>query len=111
MIDSRQVADPPKLPERLIEFGEDGTFVVDASLISQLLRIPPSRVPELMREGKITSICERGLDEHAGEFRLTFFYGNRRARLGADSAGRILRRSAIDLGDRPVRDELRRVGA
>lgn len=103
MIDSRQIAKPQKLPERAIEFADDNTFLVDAELIGELLHVPPSRVPGLMREGKITSACERGVDEHAGEFRLTFFYRSRRARLGTDSAGRILRRSVIDLGDRPVR--------
>jgi hypothetical protein len=30
---------------------------------------------------KITSICERGIDDHEGEFRLTFFHLNRRARI------------------------------
>ncbi len=111
MIDSRQDAERPRPSERAIEFGDDNTFLVDAELIGELLHLPASRVPGLMREGKITSACERGLDAHAGQFRLTFFYGNRRARLGTDSAGRILRRSAIDLGDRPARDELRRAGA
>lgn len=100
----------PRPSEPAVEFS-DNTFVVDAGLIGELLHVPPSRVPALMREGKITSACERGVDEHVGEFRLTFFYGNRRARVGTDPAGRILRRSVIDFGDRPVSDALRRTGA
>lgn len=111
MIDSRKVVELPKPPERAIEFSDDNAFLVDAELIGELLRIPASRVPGLMREGKVTSVCERGVDEHAGEFRLTFFYRNRRARLGINSAGRVLRRSAVDLGDRSVRGEVRRAGA
>jgi hypothetical protein len=55
-----------------------------------------------MRSGRITSICERGVDENAGEFRLSFFYGNRRARVLTDLEGRILRKSAVDFGDRPI---------
>jgi hypothetical protein len=111
MIDNHEVAELGKPPERAIEFSADGAFLVDAKLIGELLRISASRVPSLMREGKITSICERGVDEHAGEFRLTFFYWNRRARLGIDSAGQVLRKSAVEFGDRPGRDELRRKSA
>ena len=109
MIESRQETEPPRPSERVIEFS-DNTFLVDAVLIGELLRVPPSRVPTLMREGRITSACERGVDEHAGEFRLTFFYGNRRARLGTDPTGRILRKSVIDFGDQPIPDALHRLG-
>jgi uncharacterized protein DUF6522 len=84
-----------------IQFVDDA-FVVDAALVGELLRLPASRVQVLMRSGRITSVCERGIDEHAGEFRLSFFYGNRRARLSTDLEGRVLRKSAIDFGDRPI---------
>jgi Family of unknown function (DUF6522) len=87
--------------EQRIEFRDD-TFVVDAALVGELLHLPASRVQTLMRSGKITSACERGVDEHAGEFRLSFFYGNRRARVRTDLEGHILRRSAVDFGDRLV---------
>ena len=91
----------------MIEIHDD-TFVVDAALVGELLQLPASRVQELMRSGKITSACERGADEHAGKFRLSFFYGNRRARLSTDLEGHILRRSAIDFGDRQISDGRRR---
>ncbi|WP_407178145.1 DUF6522 family protein [Bradyrhizobium sp. STM 3562] len=109
MIESCQNAEPSTSSERAIEFG-DNTFLVDAVLIGELLHIPAPRVPALMREGKITSACERGVDEHAGEFRLTFFYRNRRARLATDPTGRILRKSVIDFGDQPLPDALHRPG-
>jgi hypothetical protein len=108
MIESRQ--ESPRPSERAVEFS-DNTFLVDAALVGELLRIPPTRVPAMMREGRITSACERGMDEHAGEFRLSFFYRNRRARVSTDLAGRILRRSAIDFGERPIPDTMRRAGA
>ena len=113
MVESRRQPQSPSSPDRsverqgegpadrAVEFSDD-TFLVDAALIGELLRVPASDVPALMREGKITSACERGTDEHAGEFRLTFFYRNRRARLSTDLAGRIVRRSTIDFGDRPA---------
>jgi hypothetical protein len=37
-----------------------------------------------MREGKITVLCERGVDEDAGRYRMTFFHENRRFRLVVD---------------------------
>lgn len=101
MTESCRTAGPPGPSERAVEFG-DNTFVVDAALVGQLLHIAAARVPVLMRDGAITGICERGLEEHAGEFRLTFFYGSRRARLSTDTAGRILRRSAVEFAERPA---------
>ena len=98
MIESRHVTTSS---QQRIEFRDD-TFVVDAALVGELLQLPASRVQVLMRSGKITSVCERGVDEHAGEFRLSFFYRNRRARVRTDMEGLILRKSAIDFGDRPV---------
>lgn len=80
----------------------DDTFLVDGALLGKLLNVLPKDVPILMREHAITSICERGVDVHRGEFRLRFFYRNRRARLHVDTSGHILRRSIIDFGKRPL---------
>lgn len=101
MIESRREIAALARRQRAIELS-DNTFVVDAVLIGELLHLPASQVPILMRAGRITSACERGIDEHAGEFRISFFYRNRRARLSTDSEGGILRKSTIDFGDRPV---------
>jgi len=101
MIESCKELHPSSPSERAIEFSNN-TFLVDAALIGELLRIPPTRVPALMRDGKITGACERGMDEHVGEFRLTFFYHNRRARVSTDLAGHVLRRSVVDFGDQPI---------
>lgn len=87
------------------------TFLVDAALIGELLGLPAARVPALMRDGQITSACERGTAEHDGQFRLTFFYHGRRARLSTDPAGRILRRSVIDVAKRPVQEAMYPTGA
>ena len=85
----------------------DGDIVVDAALVGQLLKVAPADVPALMRANAITSICERGIDEHDGKYRLSFFYGSRRARLSMDAAGRILQRSSIDFGDQGARPAAR----
>lgn len=109
MVESPHRASPPGQSRCTIERSEDA-FLVDAELIEQLLGVPAARVPILMREGAITSVCERGIDDHEGEFRLTFFYRNRRARLSADLTGRVLRRSVVDFGDHPMPRALHRPG-
>lgn len=88
------------MPEPKTE-GPAAGFSVDAALVGELLAVPPATVQELMRQNRITSICERGEAEHAGQYRLTFFYRGRRARLSIDGrTGRILRRAVIDCGER-----------
>jgi hypothetical protein len=89
---------------------QDGTIQVDASVLGEGLGVEPSHVPELLRRGAITSRCERGIGEDEGRFRLTFFHDGRRLRLVVDAAGRILQRSRIDNGDRPLPGALRRSG-
>ncbi len=80
MIESRQETQTSRAVRirTAIELS-DNTFLVDAALIGELPRISPTRVPALMHEGKVTSACERGMDEHEGEFRPTSFYRDRRA--------------------------------
>jgi hypothetical protein len=58
---------------------EEGTLSIDAAVIGRGLNVEPSLVQVRMREGKITVLSERGVDEDAGRYRLTFFYENRRA--------------------------------
>jgi hypothetical protein len=53
-----------------------------------------------MREGTITSRCERGIDSDAGRYRLTFFYENARCRLIVNETGSVVKRSITEFGDR-----------
>lgn len=69
------------------------TFSVDAALIGESLGIEPALVQPLMRAGKITSRCERGIDQDAGRYRLTFFHDHRQLNLVIDEAGAIVTRS------------------
>ena len=78
-----------------IDVEHDG-FVVDVSLLARLLDVPAPEVQVLMRDGSITSRCEQGVEEDTGQFRLTFFHGNRRACLLVDRSGRILSQSIVD---------------
>ena len=53
-----------------------GDILIDAALLGKLLDVKPAEVPTLMRAHAITSFCERGVDAHQGQFRLSFFYRN-----------------------------------
>jgi hypothetical protein len=92
-----------------LEF-EDGAIQIDATIVAKGLGIPPTLLMERLREGKITSVCERGIDADDGRYRLTFFSENRRFRLIVDESGAIVQRSAIDFGDRPLPTSTRRRG-
>lgn len=84
-----------------IEFA-NGEVLVDAAVIAKGLKLEAEAVQEMMREGRITSLCERGMGEDEGRFRLTFFSDNRRFRLVVNEAGSIVQRLGIDFGDRPM---------
>lgn len=71
-------------------------FVIDASILGELLNVAPSFVQDLMRRREITSFCERGEGQHKGQYRLTFLYKRRRARLGVTESGEVIRRSVIN---------------
>jgi Family of unknown function (DUF6522) len=77
---------------------QDGVIQIDANIIGQSLGLEPLEIQRLMREGKLTSSCERGVNDDAGRYRLTFFLGSRRLRLIIDESGRIIQRSLVDFG-------------
>lgn len=89
---------------------EEGAIQVDATIVAKGLGIDPSLVQERMREGAITSLCERGHAEDIGRYRLTFFSLSRRFRLIVDEGGNVISRSAIDFSDRPLPASARRPG-
>ena len=89
---------------------QEGAIQVDVAIVAEGLGIEQSIVQERMREGKITSLCERGVDEDAGRYRLTFFSENRRFRLLVDETGNVVQRSTIDFGDRRLPTPMRRPG-
>ena len=92
-----------------LEF-EDGAIQVDATIVAAGLGIEPTVLLERLREGAITSLCERGIDDDSGRYRLTFFSETRRFRVVVDERGAILQRSAIDFGNMPLPASARRPG-
>ena len=73
---------------------ENGEFSVDAAVIAEGLRLTPATVLAGMRQRRISSVCERGVDADSGLYRLTFYYAQRRLRLVVDEAGTIVDRLA-----------------
>lgn len=60
---------------------------IDASLVAAGLALDVARFRDLMRAGKIRSLCERGTGSDEGRYRLTFYYGPRRFRIVTDGTG------------------------
>ena len=73
-----------------LEPTAEGGFVIDAEDLGPLLGVEPPRVPELMREGRITCRSERGEGEDEGRFRLTFRHGRTTLRLVVQAAGTVI---------------------
>jgi hypothetical protein len=72
-----------------IEF-EEGAVSIDATVIAEGFGIDAALVQGLMKDGRITSVCERGVDEDAGRHRLTFHFSGRSLRIVADGSGEIV---------------------
>lgn len=82
-----------------IQRTSDG-FILDAGLLADAFSLTEDEIKKLMREGVITSRCENGIDEDAGRWRLTFYYGDRLCRYIVDDKGRILKRTAFPIKPR-----------
>ena len=78
-----------------LEPTPEGGFVIDAMDLGPLLDLDPPRVPELMREGRITSRFERGEGEDEGRFRVTFLHEGTTVRLIVAADGTVLQRSRV----------------
>ncbi|MBJ7573889.1 DUF6522 family protein [Luteimonas sp. MC1828] len=61
---------------------------IDAALVARELELEVEAFRQLMADGKISVLCERGTGEDAGLYRASFYHGTRRARLVVDAAGR-----------------------
>jgi Family of unknown function (DUF6522) len=94
----------------IVEF-EEGALRIDEAVIGQGLNVEPSLVQVRMREGKITVLCERGVDEDAGRYRISFFHENRRFRLVVDEEGNAIQRSTVDFGAHQLPTSMRLQGS
>jgi hypothetical protein len=83
------------------------SFEVDAEAIAISFGIEASAVQDLMRAGAITGRLYEGIGEDAGQWLCVMFFRNVRLNLVVDAAGRALRRSTIDFGERNLPAALR----
>ena len=63
---------------------------IDGAMVATELGLEVEAFRQLMADGKISVLCERGTDDDAGTWRASFYYGQRRARFVVDSRGRPL---------------------
>ena len=78
----------------------DDRFVVDAAVLARAFGIAAATVHPMMRDGRITSRCEAGVDEDAGRWRLTFFHGKRSCRITLGKDGTVMKRATFDIAAR-----------
>jgi hypothetical protein len=60
---------------------------IDGALVARELGMPVARFQQLMDQGKVTVLCERGIGDDAGLYRASFYYHARRVRLVVDADG------------------------
>lgn len=75
-------------------------FELDAAVVAAVFRISPEEIMSRIRDGTLTTQCEKGIDEDQGRHRLTFYLASRQARFVIDETGTVLHSSRIDFGDR-----------
>ena len=63
---------------------------IEGALVAERLGLELSEFRQLMADGKITVLCERGTDADAGHYRASFYYGNQRARFIVDDTGHVV---------------------
>lgn len=83
----------------------DGHAALEAALIAADFGLDAPGVLEAIRTGRLTSVWERGVDDDAGRYRVTFFHENRQLSLIIDANGRILARSLVQrhsMGEGPI---------
>lgn len=60
---------------------------IDATIVAGELGLPIARFRQLMEQGKISILCERGTGEDEGLYRASFYHDGKRARLVVDADG------------------------
>lgn len=71
---------------------EGGQVTIDARDLAPLIGCRPAEVPGFMRDGRITSLYERGEGADAGRFRVTFRHGGIKVRFTCAEDGTVLSR-------------------
>ncbi len=62
---------------------------IDATPIASAFGLTPEAFLRLLRQRRISQLCERGTGEDAGLYRASFYQGRRRVRVVVDRQGRL----------------------
>ena len=73
----------------------DGAIVVSAEMVASGLGLSIDALLQQMRTGLVYQATERGIEEDAGNLRITFRYRNRQFQAVVDRSGHIVRSSSI----------------
>lgn len=60
---------------------------INAMIVAEGLDLAVPRFRELMQQGKVAVLCERGTGEDQGLYRASFYHAGKRVRLVVDSDG------------------------
>lgn len=63
---------------------------IDGGLVASRLGLEVEAFRQLMQDGKVSVLCERGIDADVGLYRATFYYGTRRFRAVVDASGEVV---------------------
>lgn len=63
---------------------------IDGALVARTLGLDVAEFRQLMSDGKIAVLCERGTGEDAGHYRTSFYFRDQRARFVLDETGHIV---------------------
>ena len=72
-----------------IELSPSISVEIDATIIAAGLELAVARFRQLMEQGKVSVLCERGIGEDEGLYRASFYHGGKRVRLVVDSDGNL----------------------
>ena len=71
-----------------IDLNPTREIVIDGALIARALGLDKATFFRLLALRKIDQLCERGIDEDAGLYRASYYYGRKRVRVVVVRGGR-----------------------
>jgi hypothetical protein len=77
-----------QLPPDVLSF-ENETYTIDVNVLAPKLGLTPVRLQSEMRDGRVLSTTEKGIDTDEGRVRLTFRYRSKSWAIQIEPDGRI----------------------
>jgi len=87
-----------------IELARTAEVEVDGALVARGFGLDVDCFRQLMGQGAITQLCERGTGEDAGLYRASFYHGGTRVRMVVDGEGVVVP-GGFSVDELPIRRE------